>query len=167
VTAVLVTGAGGFIGRAACADFVKRGWRVRGAVRTTSDLPPLVEQRVIGDIAAAPRWPLEGIGAVIHLAGVVHQLRGQDGESVYQAVNALATEQLAREAARAGVKRFVFVSSIKVNGERTPIDQPFRAADAPNPQDPYARSKWAAEQALARVAQETGLEVVVLRPPLV
>jgi UDP-glucose 4-epimerase len=167
VTSVLVTGAGGFIGRAACADFVKRGWTVRGAVRTTTDLPPRVEARVIGDIAASPRWPLEDIGAVVHLAGIVHQLRGRSGDALYQAVNAQATEQLAREAARAGVKRFVFVSTIKVNGERTPIDRPFRAADAPDPQDRYARSKWAAEQALARVAQETGLEVVVLRPPLV
>src|SRR5205823_3921624 len=78
-----------------------------------------------------------------------------------------ATERLARAAAQAGVKRFVFMSSIKVNGERTPTDRPFRATDAPNPQDRYGRSKGDAERALARVAEETGLEVVVLRPPLV
>jgi nucleoside-diphosphate-sugar epimerase len=167
VTAVLVTGASGFIGRAACAQFVKRGWEVRAAVRRTVPDLAKVEQHVIGDIAGDPAWRLERIDAVIHLAGVAHQLRGQDAESVYQAVNCHATERLARAAARAGARRFVFMSSIKVNGERTAIDRPFRAGDAPHPEDRYARSKWAAERALAQVASETGLEVVVLRPPLV
>lgn len=104
---------------------------------------------------------------MVHLAGIAHQLHGQNAESVYHAVNCTATEGLARAAARAGVKRFVFMSSIKVNGERTPVDRPFRPADTPDPQDRYARSKWAAEQALAKVARDTGIEVVVLRPPLV
>jgi UDP-glucose 4-epimerase len=131
--------------------------------------PPLpeVQQHVVGDISAEPQWPLEGVGAVVHLAGIAHELHGQNAESVYHAVNCRATERLARAAAKAGVKRFVFMSSIKVNGERTPRERPFRAADAPDPRDRYARSKWAAEQALARVAGETALEVVVLRPPLV
>jgi UDP-glucose 4-epimerase len=167
VRSVLVTGASGFIGRAACAEFVRRGWRVRAALRARADLPAPVEQHAVGDIAAQPRWPLDGVDAVVHLAGIAHQVHGQNAESVYQAVNAAATERLAREAARAGVRRFVFMSSIKVNGERTPVDRPFRAADTPQPQDRYARSKWAAEQALARVARESALEVVVLRPPLV
>jgi nucleoside-diphosphate-sugar epimerase len=165
VTAVLVTGASGFVGRAACADFARRGWHVRAAVRARCDLP--VEQHVVGDIAAAAHWPVEGVDAVIHLAGIAHELHGQNAESLYQAVNCQATERLARAAAQAGVKRFVFMSSVKVNGERTAVDRPFRASDRPDPQDRYARSKRDAEQALARVAQDTGLEVVILRPPLV
>jgi nucleoside-diphosphate-sugar epimerase len=153
VTAVLVTGASGFIGRAACAQLERHGTRVVRGTRENGSLER--------------GWPLQGMDAVVHLAGVAHELHGQNAESVYQALNCEASERLAREAARAGVGRFVFMSSVKVNGERTPVDRPFRAADAPDPQDRYARSKWAAEQALARVAKETGLEVVVLRPPLV
>jgi nucleoside-diphosphate-sugar epimerase len=165
VKAVLVTGASGFIGRAACAALAERGWNVRAAVRTRTDLP--AEQYVVGDIGAQPRWPLEGVDAVVHLAGIAHELHGRNAESVYHAVNCEATERLARAAAKAGVKRFVFMSSIKVNGERTAIDRPFTSLDVPDPADRYARSKWGAEQALARVASESGLECVVIRPPLV
>ena len=152
MTAVLVTGASGFIGRAACAEFAKRGWTVRAGVRTA-----------ITDLAKG--WPLDGVDVVVHLAGIAHELRGQNAESMYQEMNCAATERLARAAVQAGVRRFVFMSSIKVNGERTPPDEPFRAGDEPNPQDRYARSKWAAERALAALAGK--LEVVVLRPPLV
>jgi nucleoside-diphosphate-sugar epimerase len=152
VTAVLVTGASGFIGRATCAEFAKRGWTVRAGVRTaTTDL--------------VKGWPLGGVDVVVHLAGIAHELHGQNAESVYQEMNCVATERLARAAMQAGVRRFVFMSSIKVNGERTPLDQPFRAGDVPQPQDRYARSKWAAERALARLASD--LEIVILRPPLV
>ena len=112
-------------------------------------------------------WPLQGIDVVVHLAGIAHELSAQNAEEIYLQVNSMATERLARSAAASGARRFVFMSSIKVNGERTSAERPFRAADAPDPQDRYARSKWQAEQALARVAAETGLEVVVLRPPLV
>jgi nucleoside-diphosphate-sugar epimerase len=153
VTAVLVTGANGFIGRATCGAFEKQTWKVTRATRDNGSL----EQG----------WPLQGIDVVVHLAGIAHQLSEQDAEEVYLRMNCEATERLARAAATAGARRFVFMSSIKVNGERTPVDRPFRAGDAPQPQDRYARSKWLAEQALARVAAKTGLEVVVLRPPLV
>jgi nucleoside-diphosphate-sugar epimerase len=152
VTAVLVTGASGFIGRAACAEFAKRGWTVRAGVRTaTTDL--------------VKGWPLGGVDVVVHLAGIAHELRGQNAESVYQEMNCAATERLAQAAVQTGVRRFVFMSSIKVNGERTPLDRPFRVGDAPQPQDRYARSKWAAERVLAALAGK--LEVVILRPPLV
>ena len=139
----LVTGATGFIGRALCADV--GGWQVTAA-----------DQR-------KPGWEtcLEGHDVVVHLAGVAHT---RADEALYQAVNVDATLRLAETAARVGVRRFVFVSSIKVNGEATPPDRPFRAADAPAPRDAYGRSKWRAEQALARVPD---LEVVVVRPPLV
>jgi nucleoside-diphosphate-sugar epimerase len=161
VTAVLVTGASGFIGRAACAEFAKLGWQVRAAVRTSTTIDGA--EPVVGDLTNG--WPLGGVDVVVHLAGIAHQLHGQNAEAVYQAMNCAATERLARAAVQAGVRRFVFMSSIKVNGERTPIDRPFRAGDAPQPQDRYARSKWAAEQALGRLARD--IEVVILRPPLV
>jgi UDP-glucose 4-epimerase len=155
VTAVFVTGGGGFIGRAACAHFAARGWSVQAAQRT--------------EAAPVPEWrgALAQVDAVVHLAAIAHELRGPAAEEAYQAVNCKATDQLARAAVRAGVRRFVFMSSIKVNGERTPIDRPFQPWDEPRPEDRYARSKHDAEKALARVAAETGLEVVVLRPPLV
>jgi nucleoside-diphosphate-sugar epimerase len=161
VSTVLVTGASGFIGRAACSAFVSRGWQVRAAVRTPSTV--VGAELVLGSLEHG--WPLAGVDAVVHLAGIAHQIHAQNAESAYQAMNCEATERLARTAAHSGVRRFVFMSSIKVNGERTPIDQPFRAGDAPHPDDRYARSKWNAEQALASLAGK--LEVVILRPPLV
>lgn len=145
MTRVLVTGATGFIGRALCADFSGNGWQV-----TAGDL-------------RQPGWEdaLQGNQVIVHLAGVAHT-RG--APALYEEVNVAATERLASAAVRAGVRRLVFVSSIKVNGEATPPDRPFQATDTPAPQDHYGQSKWRAEQLLARVP---GLDVVVVRPPLV
>jgi nucleoside-diphosphate-sugar epimerase len=153
VKSVLVTGADGFVGRAACAEFEKRDWRVTRGSRANGSLER--------------GWPMQGIDVVVHLAGIAHELSARNAEELYLEMNCNATERLARTAAAAGVRRFVFMSSIKVNGEATPDGRPFRASDAPAPQDRYARSKWCAEQALASVAAGTGLETVVLRPPLV
>jgi nucleoside-diphosphate-sugar epimerase len=111
---------------------------------------------------------LQGANAVVHLAARVHVMRdaARDPMAEYRRINTDATVRLAEAAARQGVERFVFLSSIKVNGERT-IGRPFREEDAPSPVDPYGLSKWEAEQELGRIAAQTGLQLAVLRPPLV
>ena len=161
MTAVLVTGASGFIGRAACTAFAKRGWQVRAAVRDRATIEGA--QAVLGSLEQG--WPVDDVDVVVHLAGIAHQLHGKAAESTYHALNCEATERLASAAIRAGVRRFVFMSSIKVNGERTPIDRPFHASDTPQPEDRYARSKRDAERVLAGLSGK--MEVVVVRPPLV
>jgi len=123
-----------------------------------------------GDISAPIDWTpaLAGCSVVVHLAARVHMMREQaaDPEAVYQAMNVDATMRLAEQAAKQGVRRFVFVSSVKVNGERSQ-DRPFRADDVPAPEDPYGRSKLAAEQALQDFSARSGMELVIVRPPLV
>ncbi len=113
------------------------------------------------------RHVLQGVSAVVHLAARVHVMAdgAEDPLREFRLVNRDWTERLARAAALQGVRRFVYLSSIKVNGERSV--RPFTEQDLPNPQDPYGISKWEAEQALARVASQTGLEIVVVRSPLV
>ena len=167
---MLVTGANGFVGQALCAELLRRGYAVRGAVRTAS-IANLVFSNVVGEIGADTDWSatLDGVEVVIHLAARVHVMRDTvtDPLAEFRRVNVAGTEHLARCAAAGGVKRLVYVSSIKVNGEETHEEEKFSAADEPAPLDPYGVSKWEAEQALHRVAQETGLEVVIVRPPLV
>lgn len=111
---------------------------------------------------------LDGCRAVVHLAARVHQMheRMEDAVAAYQVVNVDATLSLARQAANFGVQRFIFVSTIKVNGECTDTRR-FSADDLPNPKDAYARSKWDAERGLAEIGMQTGMEVVIVRPPLV
>jgi len=106
---------------------------------------------------------------VIHLAARVHVMREDTADPLqeFRRINVAATEQLARSAALSGVKRMVYVSSIKVNGEATTAVKHFSADDEPSPQDPYGVSKYEAEQVLHKIAKETGLEVVIVRPPLV
>lgn len=163
---VVVTGATGFVGRALCETLSKAGHRVVPVVRNSAGLS---DEVVIGDIGPATDWCaiLPGCDAVIHLAARVHAGPARDAGdlSAYRRINTEATLSLARQAVRAGVKRFVFVSTIKVNGEGGA--RPYRETDAPAPADAYAVSKWEAETGLHRIASETGLEIVVLRPPLV
>jgi len=163
---VLVTGAAGFVGRALCSQLSATGHTVNSAVRHGPGLPNEV---ATGDIGSSTDWcmALPGCDAVVHLAARVHMMRddAHDPLALYRETNTEATLNLARQAADAGVKRFVFISSIKVNGEGR--DAAYRETDTPAPADPYAISKWEAEQGLHRIAQETGLEVVILRPPLV
>jgi nucleoside-diphosphate-sugar epimerase len=167
---VVVTGAGGFIGRAVVPALAARGFAVRGLVRDSS--PPIdgADIRVIGDLTPmnghALAEMLREADAVIHLAARVHVPARDDAWAAYRAANVDLTERLARAAAACGIGHFIFASSIKVNGEATTRGKPFRVTDAPNPQDAYARSKWEAEIALAQVATATGLRVTALRLPL-
>lgn len=127
--------------------------------------------RAVGDIDGLTNWSsyLDGVDAVVHLANRAHVMNEQvsDPLSLYRAINTVGTLQLARQAVAAGVKRFIFISSVKVNGESTLPGKPFRADDVSVPLDPYGLSKYEAELGLKKIAQETGLEVVIIRPPLI
>lgn len=170
---ILVTGSGGFVGAALIPQLQAKGYSVVAAQRqaaAASDDGKVTP--VIRELSAATDWsaPLTGVDTVIHLAARVHQLGEQPGaasEARYDEVNRAATLKLARDAQAAGVRRFIFVSSIKVNGDWTLPGKPFRADDLPAPNDAYSRSKAAAEQQLLALMVETGLEVVIVRPPLI
>ena len=169
----IVTGASGFVGRALCGSLLHQGAKVIATGREQTVFPEVksgsLEWVATGEIGSATNWPLAGVEIVFHLAARVHVMHetANDPLAEFRRVNTAGTEHLARCAAASGVKRLVYVSSIKVNGEATHEGQKFFATDIPCPQDPYGVSKWEAEQALHRVADETGLEVVIVRPPLV
>jgi len=167
----LITGANGFVGQALCAELLRQGQSVTAAVRSSSQLQGNIKQVEVGNMDGDTDWSaaLPGVEVVIHLAARVHVMHDDTADPLaeFRVVNTVGTEHLARCAAAAGVKRLVYVSSIKVNGEATHGEQKFAEADTPAPQDPYGISKYEAEQALHRVAQETGLEIVIVRPPLV
>lgn len=163
---MLVTGSNGFVGRALCSTLRSGGATVRAAVRQGAGAGEVS----VGDLNGTTDWraALEGCDVVFHLAARVHVMADKDEDPLraYREVNLDGTLRLARQAVEAGVRRFVFVSSVKVNGEST-TTQPFRASDVPMPCDPYGQSKMEAEQALQKLGRETGLEVVIVRPPLV
>lgn len=167
---LLVTGANGFVGHTLCEQLQLDGYAVVAGVRSTSPLFDAIPQSAVGELDGQTDWTdaLVGIDVVIHLAARVHVMKDVSADPLaeFRKVNLHGTESLARQAASAGVKRLVYVSSIKVNGEGRG-DSPYTESDAADPKDPYGISKWEAEQALHRIAQETGLEVVIVRPPLV
>ncbi len=167
---ILITGASGFVGRALCAHLQAQAIDFIPLYRQASPEHP-AQARYLPNLGADSdcRAALAGVDVVVHLAARVHVMhdKAADPLAAFRQANVAATLNLARQAAQAGVRRFVFVSSIKVNGEVTQIGQPFRHDSAPQPQDPYGISKWEAEQALQQLAAQTGLEVVVIRPPLV
>jgi UDP-N-acetyl-alpha-D-quinovosamine dehydrogenase len=175
VNKILVSGAAGFVGRKLCRCLLDRGEAVVGAVRTKTDVPlfanDLFSQVEVGNIGPDTKWSavLNGVGLVCHLAARVHVMddTADDPLLEFRMANTLATENLARAAAAAGVRRFVYVSTIKVNGEGTQNGRKFAPSDVPAPQDAYAISKWEGERILHGIAAETGMEVVIVRPPLV
>lgn len=162
----LITGASGFVGRAVSNELELRGEQVVRAVRREQP-----NSLVVGDIDSNTCWreAVSMCEAVIHLAARVHVLGDKSADPLeeFRRVNVAGTANLARQAAAAGVRRFVFLSSIKVNGESTEAGVPFTADDTPAPKDPYGVSKHEAEQVLHQIAADTGMEVVIIRPPLV
>ena len=163
---ILITGAGGFVGTFLVSEMARRRISYRPVTRRRGQ-----SSFAVSDIDGQTDWTaaLQGVEVIVHLASRAHvtEATAPLAEACIHSTNVEATLNLARQAARAGVKRFVFVSSIKVNGEQSSPHRPFTAADSPNPQNPYAQSKLDAELGLSALARETGLEVTVIRPPLV
>jgi len=169
---VLITGANGFVGRALTHYMLEKGWPVTCAVRSDDSPDDGRARKVIlpaMDECTAWSDALSGCGVVIHLAARVHVMNDSAADPLaeFRKTNVEGTLNLARQAAAAGVKRFVFISSVKVNGEQTLPGQAFTEADAARPQDAYGQSKYEAEQGLMAIAGQTGMEVVIIRPPLI
>ncbi|MDP1531527.1 MAG: SDR family oxidoreductase [Rhodoferax sp.] len=169
---ILVTGATGFVGSALVARLAREGAETRACVRRNdAPMPDRVHTVQVGDLAADADWShaMAGVGVVVHCAARAHVMKdtASDPLAVFRTVNVDGTLNLAQQAVAAGVQRFVFVSSIGVNGVQSAPGKAFSEADQPNPHNAYALSKWEAEQGLLRVADETGMEVVIIRPPLV
>jgi nucleoside-diphosphate-sugar epimerase len=162
---VLVTGANGFVGSALCPHLAELGHKVVPVVRRQSN----VSNDVIVHDAASWKAALNGCDSVIHLAARAHVMQDQERNPLqaFLVSNVDTTIELAKRAVEAGVRRFVFMSTIKVNGEETAQGCSFRPEDSIDPKDPYAISKWEAEQRLFEIARKTGLELVIIRSPLV
>lgn len=174
---VLVTGANGFIGQHLCRDLLGAGWKVKGAVRgpdTVRDLPVGVTRVAIGDLGPETNWTqaLEDVDVVVHLAARVHVISERKNQAealrVYRRVNVEGTRRLVESCVRAGVRRLIFMSSVKAVGEggHSP-DRPYTETDACRPVDPYGISKMEAEQIVSAAGKTRGIQVVILRAPLV
>jgi nucleoside-diphosphate-sugar epimerase len=171
---ILVTGATGFVGKAVLQHLLATDeiQRVAVAVRGSGEeWPDRVLQYVVGDLASSTDWSmaLTGVSSVVHCAARVHVMNEKAENPIHEfrSINVQGTLNLARQAAASGVRRFVFISSIKVNGEGTYEGAPFKADDMPAPVDPYGISKMEAEQGLREIAAFSAMEVVIIRPPLV
>lgn len=170
---VLITGGTGFVGRALSSRVLLDGkWEPRVASRTGSTaLPHHIDAVVVPGLTPDANWreALTGIAVVVHVAARVHLMKDQASDPLeeFRSTNVRGTLNLARQAAEMGVRRFVFLSSIKVNGEHTLPGQRFTPEDDPAPEDAYGVSKHEAEQGLLALGRETGMEMVIVRPPLV
>jgi nucleoside-diphosphate-sugar epimerase len=166
---VLATGASGFVGKPLIAKLLLQGYSVCAAVRSESTSISSAEVVLVGEINGETSWTdaLRDIDVVIHLAARVHVMAERSANPLveFRNVNVEGTRHLAELAAKTGVKRFVYVSSVKVNGEQT--TRPFSELNEPYPLDPYGVSKFEAEQALRKISAETKMEFVIVRPPLV
>jgi nucleoside-diphosphate-sugar epimerase len=172
---ILVTGANGLVGQAICAELAQQRHLVKALVRNLQTLSFHEHAaqdicRLEGDFTqiSSLKQHFSDVDAMVHCAARVHQVAdtANDPLAAYRQVNTTATLAVARAAAEAGVKRFVFLSSVKVNGEFTASGKPFTAHQAA-PQDAYGISKWEAELGLREISAQTGMEVVIIRPPLV
>lgn len=165
-TSMLVTGGTGFIGRAVVTRLLEDGTQVRSTVRHPPKLSMEIQAPSLG-VEAEWRPALEGMTTVIHTAARAHVLKedAKNPVQIFREVNSAGTLQLARQAAEVGVQRFLFLSSIGVNGMQS--IKPFTESDTPHPVELYAFSKLEAEQGLIELSKETGMEVVIIRPPLV
>jgi nucleoside-diphosphate-sugar epimerase len=169
---LLVTGAAGFIGRALCAalagdhELVASLWTSAEAARCHPGARPVL----VGELGPSTEWSpyMKGIDVVVHLAGRAHVLHETepDPAASFHRVNTMGTERVASQAAERGVRRFVFISSVGVHG-RNSNGRPLQESFPPAPAEPYALSKWNAEKSLHRISAETGMEIVIVRPPLV
>lgn len=167
---ILVTGATGFVGGRLCELLTERGYRVRAALRAAGgQVRAAAESVVVGDIGRVTDWSaaLDGVERVIHCAARAHVLGDLDRQGqLYLEANAHGTESLANACVKAGVRRLIYLSSIKVNGEQTPL-KPFTSEDVPHPTDPYGLSKWMGETRLMQIASGSTLEAAIVRSPLV
>lgn len=168
---ILITGANGFVGSALASHLLKKGFAVTCASRSVFLPPQGAKSCIIGDISTTTNWTeaLSGVEVVIHTVARTHVMHDTAVNPLeeYRKINVAGTLNIAKQAFAAGVKRFVFLSSIKVNGEFTSLGKPFRTDDIPAPLDPYGISKYEAEMGLKNIAKQTGMEVVIIRPTLV
>jgi len=174
VQKVLITGATGFVGKALCKRILAGGWHIRVTVRSVKNmtiLPSGVEVVQIKSIDPDTDWSkaLSGVDAVIHLAARVHQMKEnkEDPEEAYQCMNVKVTRVLAEASSNAGIKRFLFLSSVKAMGEATHPGEAWNESSPCLPHDAYGRSKFDAEKVLNDIGHRTGMDVVILRLPLV
>src|SRR3984893_8911618 len=177
---ILITGASGFVGRALCRQLEVKGHSLKRVLRKPSphSQSPTYssEEFIIPDLNAVVHWraAMEDVDVVFHLAARVHVMKENhpNAASLYQEINCEGTRKLGQAAADIGVRRFIFVSTVKVHGEKNLRNQkgepiPFSETQPPNPADPYARSKWDAEKGLHEISRRSGMEIMILRPPLV
>ncbi len=172
INSVLVTGATGFVGSSVVSRLAVENFETHACVRRDFfSMPKGVRIVPVVELTANTDWRpiLAGVKSLVHVAARVHVMQDTEADplTAFRTFNVDCTLNLARQAATSGVKRFVFISSVKVNGERTQLGRAFNEADAPNPQDAYGQSKHEAEQGLRQVSSDTGMEVVIIRPPLV